>query len=434
MSISHNQFTLPDGTGKVNVGHLQSIDQRLVSHFEFEGKKYQLSNFPTLSSLRSLKHDWQALEKASQESFDYFQSYDWCANWAESFLDEKGKSEDYALSIYVLRDSEDMIMLWPFMISVAGFGGVTLQEPLTDPLGQYANVLVDRERVSVKLGREVWNAVKADRQADAIVLNHFSHGGFLAQIVEREGVEESVSQVSSILDYSKISQWDQYIKGWSKSQRKQQSRARKKLEALGSVKLEVLYHDDPAFSAAVSRAVRLKRIWLKETNRQSQMLFVDESEQFLMRLGSTLTDDPKNQGPLVFMLTVGGNPIAFEIGLLRNNHYYSYLGVIDLAYKDYSPGKVQIEMAQKWAFEQGYDCFDFLSDPSDYKSSWSNRTEKMHTRYFPLSYLGAGYCNMWKARMRPALKKIYHHASPNVRKSLNRLLKLAGRGADEKWG
>ena len=41
-------------------------------------------------------------------------------------------------------------------------------------------------------------------------------------------------------------------------------------------------------------------------------------------------------------MSLDGKAIAIEIGFIFKHHYYSYMGAFDLAWRDYSPGKVQM--------------------------------------------------------------------------------------------
>ena len=293
---------------------------------------------------------------------------------------------------------------------------------MSEPLGQYSNVLFDPDYVDVSVGARVWSEIKASTDADAVALSHYPATGFLADVIGEEGLAESTKYVSSILDFSEISSWEEYSASLSKSQRKERNRKAKKLKAQGDLTFEVHFYASEQFSDIVQTAIRLKRKWLRETNRHSQALFEEESLQFLSSLGTYLPQFEPDEGPVAQVLRLDGVPIAIELGMLKNRHYYSYLGAIDLNWSSFSPGKVQIEMSQKWALEFGIEKFDFLSDPSEYKKSWTNSLVAMNTRFLPISAQGYFYCSLWKAQLKPVLRTIYQRSNPNIRRQVNRLL------------
>ena len=129
--------------------------------------------------------------------------------------------------------------------------------------------------------------------------------------------------------------------------------------------------------------------------------------------------------------TASDAAIAMELGMRFHEDYYCFLGAIDLAYQKYSPGKVQMESAQRWAIETGIRRFDFLNDPSTYKSSWTNATEPLTASYVPLTSLGQIYCRLWMAGLRPSLRALYHGIGPawraRVRGPIDALRRFATR-------
>ncbi len=174
----------------------------------------------------------------------------------------------------------------------------------------------------------------------------------------------------------------------------------------------------------------MKQTWLRETGRSSGILADSDTGKFLMGLtGSDCGPRGCPHGALIHVLSVDGYPVAIEIGMVMGCHYYSYLGAFDWAWKDYSPGKIQIEMAQKWAKSVGLEKFDFLGDPSDYKEQWTNSIHRLHSRSTPITALGLIYCAIWKSHLRPKLKNAYKNMDSDKRKLLSKMVGLAGRSA-----
>ncbi len=302
--------------------------------------------------------------------------------------------------------------------------GASTYESISEPLGQYSNVLYDPAFVDAGTGSRVWSEIKATTEADAVAISHFPETGFVADVIGDEGMEEATRYVSSILDFREIESWESYFASLSKNQRKERNRKAKKLKAQGELEFEVHFYQSAEFAELTEAAVRLKRIWLRETDRHSQALFDEESMRFLSSLGQYLPQFQPLEGPVVHVLKLDGKPIAIEIGMLRKRHYYSYLGAIDLQWAQYAPGTVQIEMSQKWALENGVEKFDFLSDPSEYKKSWTNSIVPVKTRYIPVSAQGYFYCSVWKAQLKPVLRNIYQRSNPNIRRQIHKLLRL----------
>ncbi|MEM9330663.1 MAG: GNAT family N-acetyltransferase [Pseudomonadota bacterium] len=392
-----------------------------VSQCIHAGKEYVLECRDSIQSMREIKEQWLSLEGIAGDDFDYFQTFDWCFTWCENFSCQEGAQDAPVPQVFVLSCDGVISMIWPLMKVRAG-AGLTFLESMTEPMGQYSNVLRDEKRVDVDIAKWVWNEIKSCTYVDAIALNHYPADGFLDQVLGDEGLDETIQYVSSILNFGEIDNWEAYTATFSKSQRKQRGRRLKKLEAEGELSFAVHFHHETRFAELVNVAIDMKREWLTETGRHSQSLFEDRSKVFLASLGQHVSE-PK-QGPFVFSMDIDGHPIAIEISMLKGDHYYSYLGAIDLKWKDFSPGKVQMELAQKWAMENDIQYYDFLSDPSDYKKTWTNMIAPMKTRYFPISTRGRIYCSLWKAQMKPLLRSLYQRTNPNMRRRVNKILGL----------
>ena len=377
------------------------------------GRQLELECLETLDELEALKDVWQGLEERCPEPFGYFQSFDWCLSWCRVFLAPE-KTEVRA-RVYVLWDGPACVMIWPMMsrrISPA----ITLLVPLTASMNQYSTLLYDPARFDRDAGRAVLDEIRGDRGLDAICLEHVPQSALLADIMEGQGVSPEEEQQSSILDLSAITDWDSHHRALPKKQRLQRNSRRNRLEKLGALDYRVYPAGSAEYADNIERCIALKQAWLRDTGRLGRDVFDPRFAAFLRDLGTRANED--DDGVYLHALTLAGSPIAMEIGMRFRDDYYCFLGAIDLAYQKHSPGKVQMESAQRWAIETGIRRFDFLNDPSTYKSSWTNVTEPLTAFYVPLTSLGRLYCHHWMAGLRPHVRSIYHRFGSQIRARL----------------
>lgn len=398
-----------------------------IGRIAFEGRVLELECRESLGQLADLEETWRDLERRCPEPFTYFQSADWCLNWARTFLSDSSNS-GAGPKVYVLWDGAECLMIWPLMTRRVS-PAITALVPLTAPMNQYATLLYDPARFDPTLGRMVFDEIRNGGGEDAVCLDHVPQSALLAQMLEGEGYAPDLMQQSSILDLSGIADWESYHRALPKKQRLQRNSRRNKLEKLGALDYRIWSPGSEGFAENIDRCIAMKQDWLKGTGRLGRDLFDPRFAAFLRNLGAVEVAD---QGRVyLHALTLDGVPIAMELGMRFHEDYYCFLGAIDLAYQKYSPGKVQMENAQRWAIETGIRRFDFLNDPSTYKSSWTNTTEPLTACYIPLTSLGQLYCRHWKASLRPRLRAFYQGIGPawrsRVRGIADAIQRLAGR-------
>lgn len=377
---------------------------------DLAGRLFELECRETLADLDALEDVWRELERRCPEPFTYFQSFEWCRHWCQAFL--TGEKPEARLKLYVLWDAGACIMILPLMtrrISPA----ITLLVPLTAPVNQYSTVLYDPERFDRMLGRAVFDEIRKDKGHDAICFDHVPQSSLLAEILAGEGVNLNETRQSCLLDLTRISDWESHHRALPKKQRLQRNSRRNRLEKLGMLDYHVYPAGSEGYAAHIDRCISLKQSWLKGTGRVGRNIFDPRFLALLRQLGALPLEG--KDGIYLHVMTLDGTPIAMEIGMRLRDHYYCFLGAIDLDYQKYSPGKVQMESAQRWAIETGIRRFDFLNDPSTYKSSWTDTIEPLTACYMPQTALGQLYCRHWMAGLRPRVRSIYDAVGAGAR-------------------
>lgn len=409
-----------------------SLDASEIARFHDGGREFSLACLSHIDDLKNLQDAWQTLESNTQESFIYFQSHAWCYEWCVHHLASDAISRKLQLHVYVLRSQGAVAMILP-MAAVRSRSGATLLVTLTDPLAQYSNVLVDRTLVSEQAGRKAWNLVCKHASVDAITLNNCPAGSFLDRISAGYGYLERSNSAAAILDLTEFKTWQDYEASLSRSNKKNRRRRRAKLEKEGNLAYEVASGGTDRYRELIRQTLSMKRTWLESTGRSSNTISSGLTEDFLASLlGRKRNAYGNPEGAFAHALTLDGRPIATEIGFVMDRHYYSFLGAFDLDWQDYSPGKVQIESAQKWAKSAGIWAFDFLGDPSSYKLNWTGSNHPLHSRAVPLTTLGILYCSLWKSLIRPALKSAHFNMSPDLRRFVAGILSFPGSLAEKR--
>ena len=393
-----------------------------------DGNQFVLDCLTSVEELGGMAEEWKHLERTCGEPYIYFQSYDWCMKWCANFVDKPNIDENQfqpQIKLYILRRNGKLVLIWPMMLIKSTMDMVT-QTFLSEPHGQYGNIICDRKFLPVKIGKKVWHYIKDTSVADAIILDQYPKSLFLRKLVQENGIVESSEKHSSALDLTAFDTWEEYHASHSRNMRKQRKQRRNKLSKLGILGYETHYGGSKRFAELVALGLEWKNVWLNQTGRRAAVLSDERTKELLSSLaGHEGTEYNSPTGAIIGVLTLDEQPIALEIGLGETGRFYSYLGAFNWDFKSYSPGKLQIEETQRWAKAVGFKTFDFLGDPAEYKSAWTNSTDALESRSIALTARGFLYCVFWKAYLRPIVRVVFNKLKPEYR---SKLLILIGMG------
>jgi CelD/BcsL family acetyltransferase involved in cellulose biosynthesis len=292
--------------------------------------------------------------------------------------------------------------------------GVSVLRNLGDPHTQYGGVLTESGQLSDVQAQTLYAALREAGGIDTAFINLVPRDSALARVMPAGTEVAKLANESAYLDLSAFRTRDGYLESLGKTQKRNRKRRHKQLAAKGEIGFEVLRPEDPGFAARVEECLRFKDIWLRQTGKISKGLVMENHGSFLTSLRSSGED-----GPYLFALTVAGEPVAIELGFLRQGHYYAYVGGFDWAWRDASPGKVQMEMTIGWLIQQGASAYDLLSNPTGYKESWTNRSVPLQSHIVNLTLRGEAYSTWWITHARPAVKRIYEWLPHDVRVGLS---------------
>lgn len=409
--------------------NLKKFVSNIDSNSDFdEGKtELRLECLESIEAMSEIKDEWQALEKSNKEAFAFFQTYNWCVEYHRQYSDDMSNKHCPLPQVFVLWHGSKAIMIWPLM-RIKSRTNLKLLVSATEPLGQYTNILFEPSHFNAELGKSVFNAISNYYKVDCISINHYPKDSIVDQIIRDRGIHEKSNLASSMLVKETNMTWEEYYASLSKSQRKDRRRAHNKLSAEGNLSYAIHPAGSKAYNELVKWALVQKVEWLENSGRKGGILAEPRTKLMFQGLEEIQDQDKANaktsQGAMAHCLYLDNKPVAVEIGMLYQNHYYSYLGAIDDDWKNYTPGKVQIQMAQQWAFENNIKTFDLLHDPSEYKSSWSNTKHDVISCNIPFTTKGKLYAMVWKQKVRPKLKSLYHFSDAKTRKKMFESFKI----------
>jgi CelD/BcsL family acetyltransferase involved in cellulose biosynthesis len=367
----------------------------------------------TVMAMRALERDWRALEDAGAESFSFFQGFDWNMRWVEQFV-----SAGDRIVIAVGRERGRVVMIWPLM--VARLGPIRVLTWLGEPFPQYGGVLLDRTVDRALWLREGWAAIRAVPGVSAIHLRRVRaddpSAAFLAGACRAMGE----AQASCFMRLDRHATYDALYAALPSRRRRLRRKLQRKLEARGPLTLRIVFGGDD-FVDGLAEALRLKRTWLRDTGQVSKAISDGRLDGLLQSFAGT---QAKCAARIAMgVLYCGEDPVAYEIAFHYRGHHYHYLITQAPAFVELSPSKVQIDLTQKWAIEEGMAVFDLLAPEDRYKRDLSDETIAITDFGQSLTPLGRGYI-AYQARFRPALKRAY------ISRVAPLLARLRGRSAN----
>lgn len=363
-----------------------------------------------LDGIESVADQWRALEARCADPLVYFQTYDWCRNWIVQY-GQDGKHEPHVATLWI---GDRLVAVWP--LAIAQGGGMRRLMTLGAPHSQYCGILAEPglhvERQLVPMMQQA-----LDRSGcDVAVFRAVPEGSLVSRVLGDMADVPDAGDVASMLDLSGYASSEEYTAQLGKLQKRNRNRRRNHLARLGELDFSVIWPDDPSFADLVARCAEMKRQWLSENGLYSAGFAMADFDLFLASLSG---DAATLSGACLSVLRVGDEPVAIELGFIRHDHYYAYMGGFDWSLRALSPGKVQMDLTVCWLIEQRVRTYDLLTNSADYKKSWSSRGMVVACRARALTWKGEVYASAWLPRVRPALKRLRNRLPEMARSAVN---------------
>ena len=359
-----------------------------------------------------LRESWSDLESRCAKPPSVFQSYDWCRRWSDIYAAPDSANEIFIVAGY--RQNR-LVFIWPMVKRFSG--GLNFLTWMTQPIGQYGDVLCDAQ-IDCEAWLETATAfIKDTGNADCLHLRHVRDNANFSSHAQRHWFDGKLNERAPMMDLSQFKTEADYDARYDAQQRRRRRRIQKKLEEIGPLKFEVL--QDERAEAAIDAAIAEKLSWLQDKGRISEVL---GSEQHAALLKSFLYETTGQLQTVVFHLTAGGRPVSWEIGFCYRGTHYAYLLSHQHELIDYSPGRLTLDFAERHALASGLSTFDLMAPYDPYKDSFSSGMVKVNDYYLPLSFIGAVYGHGYLGLLRPRLRAVYQNLPVPALRFVKRLL------------
>ncbi len=371
----------------------------------------RLSIVSSLEQLRSLQQEWLTLEKTNQIETTVFSSFGWCLSWSEVYATTDGPRQP-SLHLIAGYDNERLVFLFPLML--ARYPGLKVLTWLTDPFGQYGDVLCAKGQ-----NAKVWINAAASfisrlKDIDLVYLRHIREDSIVAREAGELFIDARVPEEAPYLDFTQFKSEEDYDARYTSVQRKRRKKIRKELEKLGEVTFST-HSPGVAADEAMRLALAEKNAWLAERGRMNRVLNCPRHLQFLKALS-------RNAGPVQLVLSelkAGDSPVSWEIGFRHGTKHYGYITSHLNSLTDLSPGRLHMDLSQRKCLADGMAAFDLMVPNDAHKESWSSAKAMTNDVFLPVSINGRIIGHLYLRTLRPLLRSLYYWLEPKALRWFN---------------
>jgi CelD/BcsL family acetyltransferase involved in cellulose biosynthesis len=352
----------------------------------------------SLPDLLRYQPEWSALLHAAQGSF--FSSPQWITSWLEAFW--AGRPIRFVL----VREGGTLVGLAPFVEN----GSLALPVNVHSHVGE---VLLGGDGAAVVTA--LLSHLKPGRPDFRVDLRHLDTSSRLATSLRAVagplGVATHVHKRTQWAFCRLGSSWPEYLQGRSPHLRRELRRARRKIEAAGSVEVRC------ASSVAECRAAFAdvlhveSRSW-KEDGRTSLA-----AEPSAKAFHEALTLRCAAEGRArVYLLYLDGRPIAHLIAVEYDRTGLALKTSYDRAYRELSPGRVLVAEVLKDCVQRGLRAVDFLGEAERWKVELATDTgTHVDMCLFSRRNLVCQACRFGHDTLKPVLKRWFPAAARSLR-------------------
>jgi CelD/BcsL family acetyltransferase involved in cellulose biosynthesis len=366
---------------------------------------FQLSRISTLDEFYSSEKEWRKLEAENIITPTVFQSFEWAKSYCLTHLTDNDSNQLHILTGY---QGDRLVFLFPLMITT--LHGLRTLQWLSEPLGQYGDVMCARgQDVSFWMNTAL-DFIKSEKSVDLLRLRHIRGDSLSQPFVKDTMIDAKYDERAPYLDLTAFKTETDYDARYTSTQRKRRKKIRKHLEDLGEVTFNIM---KPGIEndAAIVESIVEKNAWLADRGRYNRVMGCARHVEFL----KTLTQTKSTSFEMITSeLKTGENTVSWEIGFRYRGTHFAYITSHVHKLTNLSPGRLHMDLSQRAALAAGQKRFDLMVPYDLHKESWSSGMIDANDFYYPISSLGSVYGATYLRTLRPIIRKIYYKLSPSV--------------------
>jgi CelD/BcsL family acetyltransferase involved in cellulose biosynthesis len=344
---------------------------------------------------------------------ELFETPAWIESWLSAYW------HDRPLAFLFIREDGDLIGLAPLLDDAEGRIGC--RRSLVTPVNPHARrcaILARENRFPDVLGA-VTSHLEQTRRGHRLRLR-CADAASQAVIQIGAGSSGSLIRDAGASPIIRIEgTWDDYLSGRSRHLRRELIRKKRKLEAHWDVAWTTA---DEEHERAMTDVLVIERNSWKE--REGTSICAEEgAAPFYAKLARACAAEGWLR---IETLRLDGHPVAHILGVSHRGVYYALKTSYDEAFRSWAPGLVLFQYVIERCFAEGLTTFDFLGDPSRWKSELANET-RHHVD--ACSFASDALRCRWDVARHTRIKPFLETHAPALLDARRRVKEI-GRGAD----
>jgi CelD/BcsL family acetyltransferase involved in cellulose biosynthesis len=301
------------------------------------------------------------------------------------------------LAIVVGRRNGQLAMVWP-LVARKRFG-VTVLRVMGQPVGQFGDILIDRDDPGGALLARGWAAVRA-LGVDLFVAGRVRADAVLAR--PAEGVVPTVLEklAAPFADLSVRVQHDGPGPAYSARDRSSYRRRLRRLAETGALQLGARLPGPEAASLAL-KAVAFKRAALARDGIVSPVV----SDPRFAAFFADCAADPASQ-LRISTIASDGEPLGIDLSFDCKGSSFGHVIATDPAREKDGIGSLLVHHVFAASHERGNRTFDMLAPADEYKLRHADGQTAVNVTAFVFTPLGRLYCDVGIRRIRPLARAL----------------------------
>lgn len=292
-----------------------------------------------------------------------FQSHGWVAAWWNTLRDRDQRS----LCIGLVWQGDALQAVFP--LATSRRKGLGVLEWAAASVTDYGDILVAPDCPPDCL-RRLWALISSERGFDLVMLGRLLPDANVRQLFNAAFDIGIRMRADYRLEVSHRvaadgANGERWFAGQSKKTRKSYRHAQNLLKEDGDVRFRLLPADTP-FGPVLARIALLKRQWLEDSGRTSELFSDDETSL------AALVEILAQTGILrIFVLECGGQIVAVSVNFVQRGAMMAFVTTFDPAFARASPGMLLMMDYIGWSFDQGLTMVDFLAGDEPFKQRFA---------------------------------------------------------------